>query len=1085
MIRARLALCFLCLACAAGAQDAPTTTAQSAAAPRAKSAVPQAAPADFSQEPFVIEQYFTTARFENDGTGEFDLTERIRVQSDAGVQQLSELVFGYNSASEQTEIRYVRVRKPDGTIVTADADAIKEVTAAVAHDAPIYTDYKEKHVTVPALAPGVTLEYEVVKRLITPLAPGEFWYQHTFFSNAIALDERLEVNVPEARKIKIESAPDAAPEKTREGGRAIYRWKRANLKLASDEASDNDAGKTPQKAEAKLPDVQITSFAGWAEVGRWYSQLEAGRAEATPEIRNKTEQLTSGRLTDIDKIQSIYDYVSTNIRYVSLSFGLGRYQPHTAAEVFANQYGDCKDKHTLLAAMLGAAGFHADAVLIPSARTLDETIPSPSQFDHVITAVRRTGHGGEGLLWMDSTTEVAPFRLLAATLRHKAALLVPADGPGEIVTTPADPPFPSTQKVEIEGRVSELGKLTASVHYTLRGDTELLLRRAFRSTSQAQWLQLGQTIFAFDGLHGDVTAVKPSDPAATHDPFELVMEFTQSNFLDWSSKKSKTPLPLLTIGLPDPPENASAPIELGSPLAVSVGLKLDFPAGFLAQAPIAVSVSRDYAEFKSSYHFAGHTLTAERSLDFKMRELPAARAGDFQAFTRAVTSDESQALVVENTASGAPELPPDAKAEDLFDAGAAALNSSNLRAAIPLLERTVALDPGHKQAWNDLGLAYLRTGKNDEAVSAFRKQLEINGFDEHANEYLGIAFQQQEKYPEAIAAFRKQAELNPLDPIAHAALGQILLEQHSGAEAVAELEKATILSPENAALQVNLGRAYLETGEQEKALATFERSAELSPTPMVWNNIAFNLADHKIDLDKAQQYAESAIAATAVKLRNIELAHVTAGQIGDVNSLAAYWDTLGWVDFQKGDLAAASRYVNAAWVLAGNGELADHLGQIYEKQGQKDLAIHTYSMALAAPHASADARARLTLMLGGNAEIDRMVRQAAPEVAALRSFSLPGPHSGDASAEFLIVLAPNGSDGASTKVEGVKFISGSESLRPLAEKPEGKLATLDYRSVFPDASAVEIVRRGTVSCSGKSGNCALILFRPEDVRSLK
>ena len=41
--------------------------------------------ADYSQEPFVIEQYFTTVRFENDGTGERDLSVRIRVQSDAGV----------------------------------------------------------------------------------------------------------------------------------------------------------------------------------------------------------------------------------------------------------------------------------------------------------------------------------------------------------------------------------------------------------------------------------------------------------------------------------------------------------------------------------------------------------------------------------------------------------------------------------------------------------------------------------------------------------------------------------------------------------------------------------------------------------------------------------------------------------------------------------------------------------------------------------------------------------------------------------------------------------------------------------------
>jgi protein O-GlcNAc transferase len=401
-----------------------------------------------------------------------------------------------------------------------------------------------------------------------------------------------------------------------------------------------------------------------------------------------------------------------------------------------------------------------------------------------------------------------------------------------------------------------------------------------------------------------------------------------------------------------------------------------------------------------------------------------------------------------------------------------------------LLERAVAIDPNHKQAWDDLGLAYLRAGKNEEAVSAFQKQLAVNAFDEHANEYLGVAFEQQEKHSEAIAAFRKQAELNPLDPVAHAALGQIYLSQHSAPEAVVELEKAAILSPENAALQVNLGRAYLDTGEQEKALAAFERAAELSPTPMVWNNIAFNLAEHKIELDKAQQYAESAISTTEAKLRNTDLAHVTAGAIGDASSLADYWDTLGWINFQKGDLPAAMRYVNAAWQLEQNGEMADHVGQIYEKQGQKDPALHAYALALAAPHPSPDTRARMTLLLGGNGEIDKLVRQATPELIALRSFALPGLHLGDASADFLIVLAPGGSDGASTKVDGVKFLSGSESLRPLGEKPGGKLLTLDYRTVFPDASAAKIVRRGTVSCSAKTGDCTLILLRPEEVRSI-
>src|SRR3984957_15979465 len=130
--------------------------------------------------------------------------------------------------------------------------------------------------------------------------------------------------------------------------------------------------------------------------------------------------------------------------------------------------------------MLQVASLSSDAVLIPSSRDLDTSMPSPSQFDHVITAVP-TEHG---LIWMDSTAEVAPFRLLSAALRNKSALLVPPNGDGKIVETPIDPPFLSTQRVEIDAEISDLGKLSAKLRYFIRGDNELALRVAFRRAPQ-------------------------------------------------------------------------------------------------------------------------------------------------------------------------------------------------------------------------------------------------------------------------------------------------------------------------------------------------------------------------------------------------------------------------------------------------------------------------------------------------------------------------------------------------------------------------------------------------------------------------
>lgn len=1054
-------VCLAILPIAVRAQERPAPARGS----ESKPPISTEKPPDHSREPFVIEQYFTSVRFENDGTGERDIAVKARIQTDAGAQQLSQIVFPYNSTSEQIDVRYLRVEKPDGKIATVGQDAIKELIAPIARNAPAYSDCKEKHISVPALVSGDTLEYEISTRTVTPAAAGQFWFEHRFLKDSIVLDERLAVSVPASKKITLKSSAGSPYQTETANGRITYRWKRSNLAHLPSDSSN----KASEQQLENPPDVQLSTFASWQDVARWYANLFSGRAEISPEIRAKTQELIQSSANQIEKIQAIYDFVSKNIRYVDIPFGTGPYQPHRAADVLANGYADSKDEQLLVAAMLDAAGISSQAALISYARKLDASIPSPAQFDHLITAVPLRNE----LVWMDSTPGVAPFGLLAAPLRDKSALLVSADGSGQIVKTPADPPFVSTQDVHIDGEVSDLGKLTAHAHYILRGDTEFVLRLAFHKTPEAQWTQLGQTILSLDGLQGEVSSVKPSNPLDTKNPFELGIAFTQTNFVDWSAKRAKAELPLLAIGVPNAPGESSQPIHLGSPLNVNVSLKLTLPAIFEAQPPVGTSLTRDYAEYKSSYRYAEHTVTAQRSLDFKMRELPASRADDYDAFTRAVTKDETQPLALENSTAGA-GVPSSATADELLEAGLAAFNAGNAASAIPLFERLVQIDPRHKTAWNDLGLARLRTGNYNAAIAAFQKQLQVDPSDQHANDYLGLAYQQQRNYPEAIATFRKQVAATPLDSVAHAALGEILLEQHEYAAAVPELDKATILSPENVGLRLALGSASLNAGDDHKALAAFEAAAQLSPTPTVWNNIAYNLADRAVDLDKAQHYAESAISATEADLQKIDLSHLTPQHLSDVANLGAYWDTLGWIYFRKVDLASAERYVRAAWMLDQSGEIGDHLAQIDEQLGQKARAIHEYALALAAPGSLPETRAKLILLLGGNTQIDTLVEQALPDLAALRRIPAGKLDAEDVQADFLILLSPGEK---SARVEDVKFIGGSDRLKPFSER----LLSLDYGVVFPNRTPVKLVRRATLACAAKSGDCTLTMIRPEDL----
>src|SRR6202023_1773569 len=446
------------------------------------------------------------------------------------------------------------------------------------------------------------------------------------------------------------------------------------------------------------PDIQLTTFASWEQVGRWYASLEKDRRVPSPEVRAKAQELTTGINGDLEKTEALYDFVAKNFRYVSLSLGVGRYQPHSASDVLHDQYGDCKDKHTLLASLLEAEGMHASSVLINSSRKLDPDVPSPSQFDHVITMLPLGKDKEE--VWMDTTSEVAPFRLLAYSLRKKQALVIP---PAELASaaaphleqTPGSTPMPDTEISIIDGKINEIGKLEAHVHYEFRGDEELLLRSVFRRVPQANWQKVVENVNS--GLGGDITNLKVSDPAAPREPFTMSYDVSRVNFLDWSKKKTEMVLPLSSFSLPevndDDSDADSEPLKLGPKAEYAYKIKLELPTKYTAHAPLPFSLKRDYADYKATYKLEGSTFTAARTLTLRQDELPAPRAEDYQSFRHAVGSDLAQVLSVENTIAGAPTPPADMKADDLVESGRAAMNSGNLALAIQLLKKATEVEP--------------------------------------------------------------------------------------------------------------------------------------------------------------------------------------------------------------------------------------------------------------------------------------------------------------------------------------------------------------------------------------------------------
>src|SRR5438105_2399340 len=168
----------------------PTSTAQ-----EGKKASPVLQPVH-SAEAFVVEENTDSFSFENDGTSTRDSLARVRMQSDAGVQRFGLLTFSYQKSVETVEIDYVRVRKPDGSIITTPLDDVQDMPSNITREAPFYSDLREKHIPVKGLSTGDLLEYGCRWHQTKPVAAGQFWTSFLFSREEIVLKQQLQISVP-------------------------------------------------------------------------------------------------------------------------------------------------------------------------------------------------------------------------------------------------------------------------------------------------------------------------------------------------------------------------------------------------------------------------------------------------------------------------------------------------------------------------------------------------------------------------------------------------------------------------------------------------------------------------------------------------------------------------------------------------------------------------------------------------------------------------------------------------------------------------------------------------------------------------
>jgi hypothetical protein len=336
----------------------------------------------------------------------------------------------------------------------------------------LYSDVRERGVTaVSQVDPGAVFGYESVTE-DHPMFGQLEWY---FQGSLPTLVSRLVLTLPSGWRAQsvLSNAPGMVPDVRG----SVYTWELHNLPyiepelfspplpslvprvLVSYVSSANSAGATQ-------------AFGDWKDVSQWLTALSDPEAAPTAEVSAKAQALATNAKTELEKIQSVSRFVQ-GLKYVSIQTGVGKgggYRPHPAGDVLSRLYGDCKDKSTLLRAMLKALGMDSFMVNLNSAdRTyVRADFPSPEQFDHAIVAVKvsrdlRAAAAADypafaRLLFIDPT---APLGVGVLPLAEQGGLaLVNAGGDGALVRLPMSDPATNVTQSVLGATLAEDGRLT-------------------------------------------------------------------------------------------------------------------------------------------------------------------------------------------------------------------------------------------------------------------------------------------------------------------------------------------------------------------------------------------------------------------------------------------------------------------------------------------------------------------------------------------------------------------------------------------------------------------------------------------------
>jgi len=544
-----------------------------------------------------------------------------------------------------------------------DKDVIER---GYAEDGFLVTDLRNKVMEIPASDPGNIVGYEV-EREGRPYVLQDGWH----FQRTVPVAEaRYTLQLPQGWEFKAVwvNHPEVQPASQ---GNNQWQWVIKDIpEIRPEQAMPPWMGVAGfMIVNLITPGGSSRGFLSWKEMGAWQNQLMQNRIDTSPAIKQKVAELTAQSATPDAKMRSLAEFLQKDVRYVGIELGIGGWQPHPATQTFANRYGDCKDKATLLSSMLHEVGIDSYLVLINTERG-SVTIATPPLlgFDHAVLAIRlpdtlndpslvaTVKHATLGrLLFFDPTDEITPFGRLRGPLQANYGLLVTPDG-GEL--TPLPQLLTSSDGITRTGKftLDPRGTLIGSVHEVRVGDSASRQRALLRFVEK------------------DADRIKPIEQlmARSMGTFQITKasilnlnQYSQPFGYDWSFGAldyGKIAGDLLLVrprvigekssGVLETKEPRKYPIEFEGPQRDSDTFEIQIPDGYVVdELPLPVDVEYSFGNYHSKTEASGNTIRYARTFEIKELSVPVSKAEDLKKFYRIIASDERDTAVLKPAAA--------------------------------------------------------------------------------------------------------------------------------------------------------------------------------------------------------------------------------------------------------------------------------------------------------------------------------------------------------------------------------------------------------------------------------------------------